>query len=99
MSAVLTKELKEALDKFKGELSYGLAIKKLLTEELNSYSEGYKKGKKDGYRQGVKDWQIWYYCKVCDKRINIKPNGNSHKALIGYMQEHGWGHAECHEKE
>ena len=50
----------------------------------------------EGYAQAVEDWQIWYYCAVCGKRIDIEPNGDSHKAMISYMKEHGWGHASCH---
>ena len=33
---------------------------------------------------------------VCQERIEMSPNGNDHKAMIGYMREHGWGHASCH---
>jgi len=51
-----------------------------------------------GYEQGKRDWQIWYFCDVCGERIDIAPQGNSHKELIGYMKQHGWGHSRCHEK-
>ena len=50
----------------------------------------------EGYDQAEKDCQIWYFCAVCRKRMDIDPNSNSHKAIIGYMKEHGWGHASCH---
>ncbi len=50
----------------------------------------------EGYDQAVEDYQIWYYCAVCRKRIDIDPNSESHKAIIGYMKEHGWAHASCH---
>ncbi len=49
----------------------------------------------EGYTQGVKNSQIWYFCAVCGKRIDISPNGQSHKAMIGYMKEHGWAHTSC----
>ena len=52
VSVVLTKDLKTALDKYKGGLSYGQAIKKLLTEKLDPYQEGYNKGYKKGYNNG-----------------------------------------------
>jgi len=52
----------------------------------------------EGYAQAEEDWQIWYYCAVCEKRIEISPNSNSHKAIIGYMKERGWGHRSCHEQ-
>lgn len=51
----------------------------------------------EGYDQAKKDYEIWYYCGVCQKRIDISPNGDSHKAMIGYMKENGWGHQSCHE--
>ena len=50
----------------------------------------------EGYDEAEKEYQIWYYCAVCGKRIDIAPNGNDHKAMIGYMKEHGWGHPSCH---
>lgn len=50
----------------------------------------------EGYHQAEKNYQIWYYCSVCRERINIEPNSDSYKAMIGYMKEHGWGHASCH---
>jgi len=50
----------------------------------------------EGYDQAEKNYQIWYYCAVCGKRIDIDPNSDSHKAIIGYMKEHGSGHASCH---
>ena len=50
----------------------------------------------EGYNQAEEDYQIWYYCAVCGKRIDISPNNDDHKAMIGYMRENGWGHASCH---
>ena len=50
----------------------------------------------EGYNQAAEDCQIWYYCAVCGKRINVEPDSDSHKAIIGYMKEHGWSHSSCH---
>ncbi len=50
----------------------------------------------EGYDQAEKDYQIWYYCAECGERIDMSPNGDSHKAMRGYMKEHGWGHQSCH---
>ena len=52
--------------------------------------------KDEAYDQAAKDNQIWYYCAVCGKRINVEPNSDSHKAIIGYMKEQGWAHSSCH---
>jgi hypothetical protein len=49
----------------------------------------------EGYAQAMEDYQIWYYCAVCGERIDMEPNSDSHKAMIGYMKEHGWGHKSC----
>ena len=48
------------------------------------------------YGDAKERYQIWYFCSVCGKRIDVPPNSDSHKAMIGFMKEHGWGHASCH---
>ena len=50
----------------------------------------------EGYDEAEKEFQIWYYCAVCRERIDMMPDSDSHKAMIGYMKEHGWGHPSCH---
>ena len=50
----------------------------------------------EGYIQAEEDYQIWYFCNVCGKRMEMSPNGDDHKAMIGYMKEHGWRHGDCH---
>jgi len=50
----------------------------------------------EGYNQAIEEYQIWYYCAVCGERIEMSPNDDDHKAMIGYMKEHGWGHKSCH---
>jgi len=60
-------------------------------EEIKEIASG------EGYDQAMEEYQIWYYCAVCQKRIDVEPNSDSHKAIIGYMKGHGWGHASCHE--
>ncbi|GAI90851.1 unnamed protein product [marine sediment metagenome] len=50
----------------------------------------------EAYDQAKKNYQIWYYCAECRERINVEPDSDSHKAMIGFMKEHGWAHANCH---
>ena len=50
---------------------------------------------KAGYEQGRRQHQIWYFCATCGKRIDMLPNGNDHKAMIGLMKARGWQHEEC----
>jgi len=61
-------------------------------EEIKDEARG------EGYIQAIEDCEIWYFCAVCRKRIDMSPNGDDHKAMIGYMKEHGWGHASCHKQ-
>ena len=69
-----------------------LQLKMPATEEIR-YREW-----EEGYNDGVEEYQIWYYCAVCGKRMDMEPNTDAHKAIIRFMKEHGWGHASCHEK-
>ncbi len=55
-----------------------------------------EKIKDEAYDQAKKDNQIWYFCAVCRKRINVEPNSDSHKAMIGFMKENRWAHSSCH---
>ena len=55
-----------------------------------------EKMKDEAYDQAKKDNQIWYFCAMCRKRMDVEPNSNSHKAIIGYMKEHEWAHSSCH---
>ncbi len=67
-----------------------LQLKMPNSEEIKETAWG------EGYDQAEKDCQIWYYCAGCGKRIDIGPNSNSHKAIIGYMKDVGWAHESCH---
>ena len=68
----------------------------LLELKMRNIEEIKERAWDEGYNQGADECEIWYYCAVCRKRIDMKPNSDSHKAMIGYMKEHGWGHASCH---
>jgi len=73
-----------------------LVSEALLGAEKND-SEIYEKGFNDGYNQAVREWKIFYFCKICGEMIYVVPCSDSHGALIDYMDEHGWGHKECHD--
>ena len=68
----------------------------LLQLKIPETREIKEKARREGYDQGKKEHQIWYYCSVCQQRIDVAPNSDSHKAMIGYMREHGWAHKGCH---
>jgi hypothetical protein len=54
-----------------------------------------KEIREKAYDQAKKDYQIWYFCNICGKKIDMSPNGDDHKTMIGYMKEHGWRHTSC----
>ena len=61
--------------------------------------EKYNEGYNDGYLKGKADHQIYYYCNICSKRLDIVPSSDNHKAVVEYMFDHNWGHSECHQKQ
>ena len=90
--------LKQRLEDL-GGLSFADFVKESLgLQQFNvpDIGEIKEKAYDEGYNQAEKDYQIWYYCAVYGKRIDMEPNSDSHKAMIGFMKEHGWRHANCH---
>jgi len=61
-------------------------------------SGGYWEGYADGNEAGKKEAEITYRCNLCNEPILMLPNSESHKAMVQYMYDHGWGHSSCHEK-
>jgi len=51
-----------------------------------------------GYDQGKEEHQIWYFCAVCGKRVDVEPNSESHKDIVNLMKREGWRHASCHQQ-
>jgi len=68
----------------------------LLQLKMPDVEEIKERAHDEGYNQASEYYQIWYYCDVCGKRIDMSPNDNDHKAMMGYMREHGWRHKSCH---
>ena len=72
------------------------------TWHTKGYNEGFNDGetvgRAEGLKEGKKEYQIWYYCNICSKRINVKPYSKSHLAIMKMMRQAGWGHAPCHAK-
>jgi len=90
--------LKQRLEDL-GGLSFADFVKDslgLLQLKMPDVGEIKDKAWSEGYDEAEKEHQIWYHCAVCQKRIDVVPNSDSHKAIIGYMKERGWAHASCH---
>lgn len=77
----------------------GAKVGKSLGTLIKENLEVQQRNEEKIYNQAVKDYQIWYFCSKCGGRINISPNGQSHKAVIEYMKEKGWSHQSCPAKQ
>ena len=92
--------LKQRLDDL-GGVSFADFVKDalgVLQLRIPEAGEMKEKARMAGYDQGRREHQIWYFCAVCGKRMNMSPDGNDHKAMIGFMKERGWGHGVCHRR-
>jgi hypothetical protein len=92
--------LKQRLDDL-GGVSFADFVKDslgLLQLKIPDTKEIKEKARRAGYDQGKSDHQIWYFCAVCGKRVDVEPNNDSHSAIIRLMRQEGWGHKSCHRR-
>ena len=91
--------LKQRLEDL-GSISFAAFVKNslgLLELDTPDIEEIKEEAGGEGYAEAIKEWQIWYFCDVCHKRIDIEPNSDAHRAIIDYMRKAGWGHIDCHD--
>jgi len=98
VGCVLTTDLKNVLDRWRGSLSYGEFIKKLLTEKLDPYKEGYalgyKKGTSAGYNEGRSDYEVTVPCSICGEPMLIAPKDPDIMAMVEKLFKDTY-HASC----
>ncbi len=58
-----------------------------------AHTEGYKKG----YSEAKHMYKVTYPYSVCRGTLTVSSEDEK-KAIKTYMQEHGWGHKDCHER-
>lgn len=75
-------------------LKIGLGMLELRAEEKD---EAYSRGHDDGYLEAELEFKVTFPCSVCGKTIALRSK-EAKQAASKYMQEHSWGHSECHEK-
>lgn len=92
---MLKQRLEDLGVSFAGFVKDSLGLLQLKIPRIDKIKQ---RAQQKGYAHGVEDWQIWFYCDVCGERINVEPNGEAHRAIIRYMEEHGWGHESCHSR-
>lgn len=94
VDALLKQRLKDL-----GEISFAQFIKESLglqEAKMPDIRERNEIARKKGYNQALKEYRISYPCPVCGERIDITPNSESHKAIMGYMKKDNWAHTSCH---
>ncbi|MBI4201202.1 MAG: hypothetical protein HY531_02805 [Chloroflexi bacterium] len=103
VSCRVPREIYERLEKvkqvesrsFADVLKIGLGILEVRAkaeEEIRRRSHG--EGHKKGYAEAERTFKVTYPCQVCRKTITVTSTKEK-EAIQQYMQEHGWGHAEC----
>jgi hypothetical protein len=92
--------LKQCLDDL-GGVSFADFVKNslnILQLRIPETRETKERARRAGYDEAKKKHQIWYYCDICNQRIDVLPDSVAHKAMIKSMRENGWGHKRCHEQ-
>jgi hypothetical protein len=68
-----------------------------ISKEREARKQGYDEGFNDGYEKAEALYKVTYPCKVCRKMLTVTSKEEK-EAIKRYMLEHGWGHAECHNR-
>jgi hypothetical protein len=93
--------LKEKRDKFYANLAKS---GRSVSDALNSLADDLElkvrpidEARRQGYQEAKNHYMVTYPCVVCGKQIPITSR-KTKDAVMRYMVEHGWGHAECHKQ-
>ena len=82
---------------FADVLKIGLGILAVQAKEEGVRKRAHAEGYKKGYAEAERLYKVIYRCCVCRRMITVT-SINEKEAINQYMQEHGWGHEECHER-
>jgi len=78
------------------KVGLGLAEVKVRPQE-EVRRDAYDGGMLEGFKVAEDDCKVTYRCSICRKLIELDTPEEKTSAAR-YMTEHGWGHAECHER-
>jgi hypothetical protein len=79
-------------------LKIGLGLLEARIEEKASIQKQARaKGYKEGYAEARRLHEVTYACSICGKTMAVTSD-NAKQAIKKYLEEHGWGHAACHDK-
>ena len=98
MSARLPVETKDKLYKNLGILGMTLPdALRVLAGELEVKAIPIEEARKGAYEETRNLYRITYQCAVCGKSIELR-SPKTKQVASEYMQEHGLGRAECHQR-
>ena len=74
--------------------SFGDFFKEALAIQQANTDKVYEQGRKKGYEEAKKLYQVTYFCSICGKTMEVT-SPKAKEAVRQYMKEHGWGHVAC----
>ena len=83
---------------FADVLKIGLGILEVrAADERKIRQQSHGEGYKGGYAEAERLYKVVYPCNVCREPIAVTST-QAKQAISQYMQEHGWAHSECLQK-
>jgi hypothetical protein len=80
-------------------LKIGLGVLEVQAEkEVDLVKNGYMAGYHRGYADAESAFGVTYSCSTCGNAITVRSREEK-EAIRNYMEQEGWGHRECHERE
>ena len=58
---------------------------------------GYDAGYRSGYEEAAKRFKVVFRCKICGQAMEVE-HDNVKEAIVRFLNDAGWGHAECHQR-
>jgi len=88
----ISKEDHDNLEKIKAHTDLSLAdiVKAAINKQIIDLDLAYW----TGIEYTEKLWRVNYRCNVCGKVMTVETDKEK-KAIVQYMNEYGWSHAEC----
>lgn len=83
---------------FADVLKIGLGVLEVqVREQGEARKQGYAEGYRKGHAEAERVYKVTYPCSVCRNMLMVTSTEEK-QAIAQYMQQHGWGHKECHER-
>jgi len=98
ISIHLDNELKEQIDKMKGNKPYSEFLRELFKDNQKLYEEWYEKGYNRGYDDAKDEYGISVPCIYCKKPVYARKGGKLYQHVMSLIADEKWYHTECQKK-